>query len=240
MKALYKQVSDQILEQISSGGLKVGDRLPPEADFADELGVSRSTLRLAFNQLESGGVLRRRQRSGTEIIAAEPLPNLAITKSSMQDMLKTGRETRFHIESTSMVDKDNSPLLHEHLSESEQWLKVFGWRTIDNDAMPIGTNCIYVPARFSGVRSVLGTSGASVFQSIENEFDVSLGRVTKSISAIACPSHSASIMGLDTGAPVLKIDAVLYIQTGELMEVSVALFDPVRFQVTSDIKVKSM
>lgn len=64
MKALYLQVSDTILKQISAGERKVGDRLPPEADFATELGVSRSTLRLAFNQLESHGVLRRRKKAG--------------------------------------------------------------------------------------------------------------------------------------------------------------------------------
>ena len=70
MTALYKQVCDDILARIEAGSLKVGDKLPPEADYAAELGVSRSTLRLAFGELERVGVLRRKKRVGRRIHSA--------------------------------------------------------------------------------------------------------------------------------------------------------------------------
>jgi len=57
----YERVLDQIEEQIMSGDLGVGDRLPPERELASMLGVSRAAIREALRVLEAQGVLRRPQ-----------------------------------------------------------------------------------------------------------------------------------------------------------------------------------
>ncbi|HSF01703.1 MAG TPA: GntR family transcriptional regulator, partial [Solirubrobacterales bacterium] len=52
-------------ERLSPGRAREGDRLPPEKQLAEALGVSRGTLRLALERLESNGEIVRRQGSGT-------------------------------------------------------------------------------------------------------------------------------------------------------------------------------
>lgn len=237
MSALYRQVSEQILKQIASGQRKVGDRFPPESEFASELGISRSTLRLAFNELEASGVVQRRKRAGTQIIASEPKRRFNMATSGVQELLSLSSKTTFHIESTSTVRTDDVDLLSGHISETGYWLEVFGSRTLDKKDKPFSTNHVYVPARFSGIEPVLKTTKDSVFQAIEQSFDVAVARVTQSTRAIACPELDAKILGLKVGSPVLKIDAVLYVQDDELMEVSTSIFDPDRFQLLSDVRI---
>ena len=53
---LHARVEQQILGRIQNGDWPVGSRLPKEEDLATELGVSRSTLRLAFSSLERKGL----------------------------------------------------------------------------------------------------------------------------------------------------------------------------------------
>jgi len=72
-RALYKILVDDILRKIGSGEIAVGERLPPEAEYAESLGVSRSTLRQAFAQLEQNGIIKRRKRGGTEVISNTPV-----------------------------------------------------------------------------------------------------------------------------------------------------------------------
>jgi GntR family transcriptional regulator len=52
-------------ERLAPGRARPGDRLPPENELAKALGVSRGTLRLALERLESNGEIVRRQGSGT-------------------------------------------------------------------------------------------------------------------------------------------------------------------------------
>lgn len=54
--------------------LEPGDRLPPERMLASELGVSRSRLREAIQQLVSRGVVVSRQGGGTFVAAREGQP----------------------------------------------------------------------------------------------------------------------------------------------------------------------
>lgn len=54
----YELVIAQVEEQITSGSLGVGDRLPPERDLAAMLGVSRAAVREAMRALEAFGVVR--------------------------------------------------------------------------------------------------------------------------------------------------------------------------------------
>jgi GntR family transcriptional regulator, transcriptional repressor for pyruvate dehydrogenase complex len=62
----YELVIDRIEEQILSGQLRVGDKLPPERDLASLLGVSRSAVREAIRVLQAQGVLRSTVGNGPE------------------------------------------------------------------------------------------------------------------------------------------------------------------------------
>ena len=54
-----EEVRRQLLDQISRGQLRPGERLGAERDLAQALGVSRSTVRQALAALEEAGVVRR-------------------------------------------------------------------------------------------------------------------------------------------------------------------------------------
>jgi len=63
-RRLYRQVADQIRLMIIRGELAVGQRLPAERDLAEQLSVSRPTLREALIVLEVEGYINIRMGSG--------------------------------------------------------------------------------------------------------------------------------------------------------------------------------
>ena len=66
----HAQIEDRVAEAIGDGAIRPGDRLPPERELAERLGVSRMTLRQALDSLERRGlVLRVRGRTGGTFVA---------------------------------------------------------------------------------------------------------------------------------------------------------------------------
>ncbi|MEG3640797.1 FCD domain-containing protein [Magnetococcus sp. PR-3] len=65
------KISDTIAEQLESliteGVLEPGEKLPPERDLAQQLEVSRPSLREALHKLETQGFLESRQGGGTYV-----------------------------------------------------------------------------------------------------------------------------------------------------------------------------
>lgn len=62
----------RIKEMITSGALAPGDRLPPEKELGERLGVSRGSLREAVKALEVIRVLDVRRGDGTYVTSLEP------------------------------------------------------------------------------------------------------------------------------------------------------------------------
>src|SRR2546430_5765637 len=64
-KRLSFSVGDELAARIASGRVAPGAKLPAEPELADELGVSRPTLREALRSLEEDGFVTRTRGAGT-------------------------------------------------------------------------------------------------------------------------------------------------------------------------------
>lgn len=81
---LYAQIAAQVRQLIRGGALKLGDRLPPNRTLAERLGVNRSTVATAYDELLADGLIASRVGSGTYIVAvpATPLRDNAVSADS--------------------------------------------------------------------------------------------------------------------------------------------------------------
>lgn len=62
---VYRQIIDQVLVAISSGGLCTGDQLPTVRQLAVDLSVNPNTVVRAYKELEIRGILTTQQGTGT-------------------------------------------------------------------------------------------------------------------------------------------------------------------------------
>jgi GntR family transcriptional repressor for pyruvate dehydrogenase complex len=98
----FEEICERIREQLALGVLKPGDKLPPERDLAQQLGVSRNVLREALRSLEMAGVLRLRKGVKGGAFIREGDTNRM--NEVMRDMLSLGTisvrelsEARIHV-----------------------------------------------------------------------------------------------------------------------------------------------
>lgn len=104
-KAVFKQLAEYIENGISDGTFPLDKPLPSERTLAKELGINRSTVVAAYDELESNGLIERKRGSGTLISkdiwgvtkrrvpswnryieAGSFLPNLPVTQRIRREM----------------------------------------------------------------------------------------------------------------------------------------------------------
>jgi GntR family transcriptional regulator len=86
-------VQHELRQRIDRGELPAGSRLPSEPELAAELHVSRATLREALRAMESEGLLRRRQGSGTFVAEHPRMANSLDVNFGVTDAIRAAGMT---------------------------------------------------------------------------------------------------------------------------------------------------
>ena len=69
---VYRAIADAIDEDVQSGALRAGSRLPPHRDLADHLGVTVTTITRAYTEAARRGLINGHVGRGTFIRGQEP------------------------------------------------------------------------------------------------------------------------------------------------------------------------
>lgn len=98
-RTLPERVADHFIAKIFTGALAAGERLPPDRELADQLGVDRTSLRMAMQRLAHLGLIKAVQGSGVRVLdyrrhagldllaAVFQLPQVAIGGSFLLELL---------------------------------------------------------------------------------------------------------------------------------------------------------
>jgi GntR family transcriptional regulator, transcriptional repressor for pyruvate dehydrogenase complex len=103
-------------EQILSGKLKAGDRLPSQEKLAGQLGVSRNTLREAVYKLTVMGLLKAMQGVGTVVCSTTTSPYMA---SLTEHLLLQPSTVREFLEARIFVERGTVRLAAERATPED-------------------------------------------------------------------------------------------------------------------------
>lgn len=98
------EIVQQVLDQIETGALQTGDRLPTERQLMEMLSVSRASVREALQTLTGMGIIEARVGDGTFVKALKP--HLALEMALQKIARDTDRQDRLHLlEARTVVEK---------------------------------------------------------------------------------------------------------------------------------------
>ncbi len=210
---LYFQVAQHLEQMIESGELPMGTRLENETDLADQLGLSRPTMRKAIEYLVGRGLLVRKRGIGTQVVQAKVTRQVELT-SLYDDLAKTGRKP-----STTVVSFRTEPApdaLAATLGIPAGTPVYVFERLRYADAEPLALMRNHVPAHLMR----LAPANLEI-QGLYNLFranGISLRIAKQAIGARAATAAEARALGETKGAPLLTMERSAYDDQGRAVE----------------------
>jgi GntR family transcriptional regulator len=229
--SLTDQVKAHIKEQILNDEFR-GGRIPPEATLAEELGVSRTTIRDALGKLEHEGAIYRRQGAGTFVNE----PGLQI-KSRLEEIWSYeqvledhGYEPAVKVLTDDILPANEETAAALGLTEGEEVVVIE--KVFLEDSTPVVLTRNRIPA------SLLDDSSAKrdelpIYEYLEEYCDRRLSYYVSEIVPVAFDAEQATKLGVDEGTVGLSFVEVGYDQNNEAVLHATSYFrdDLLRFRL---------
>jgi GntR family transcriptional regulator len=94
---LFAQLVFQVKARVARGELGPGDRLPSVRELAKELAINPNTVARAYGELESQGVIVRRQGSGCFVTGASSALRLDERRRQLAELVDRTVTEAFHL-----------------------------------------------------------------------------------------------------------------------------------------------
>lgn len=225
---LYHQLLSELVEQIESGDIGVGDRLPSEADLERDYSVSRTTARRALDELRRQGLVRREPGRGTFLASPRLRSDLAYLYSFSEEIERWGYRPGARLISQKEIGADKTVGKRLEVEPGEKVLYVRRLRLADEQ--PIFVCDSYLPVgRFPELRDA-DYGSVSLQALFEATTGRKVARAHQWIEAAAAPRDIAGLLEIEASTPVLKIERVAFVEGDRPIENVEAFFHPERYR----------
>ncbi|MDY6997340.1 MAG: GntR family transcriptional regulator [Actinomycetota bacterium] len=226
----YRVLREQLRADIAAGRYPDGTRLPTESELVARHGLSRQTVRRAFQDLVAEGVVFRIPGRGS--YAGQQGRRYLRQLGSIEDLMSLSQDTTMEVLDGLRRRVDIEAASRLRLDGDIVFSVVF--RRL-HDGIPFGLSTIHLTPEVAEL--VLGSphlaTGAvsthTVIGLLEPGLAVPIAEAAQSITAAAADTAAAAAVGCEPGHPMLRVDRLYTDGTGHPVELAVSQFLPEQY-----------
>ena len=211
---IYLQLAEALRGLIDRRELLTGNALPAERELAEDLSVSRITVRNAYRELISTGELEVRRGSGTFVSRQQPHIEQSLWRLSSFSEEMTARGMKAESRVVSRVTSPPGPdeIFLFDVPSTEPMLRLDRLRIAEG--LPVALERAVVPLAL--VADMPSNSG-SLYEALTRSGHKPV-RATQRLTATTFTPETAALLGVDPGAACLLIERVSRAADGHVVE----------------------
>lgn len=227
---LYFQVAQHLEAAIISGEIPPGTLFHNEIQLADELGLSRPTMRRAMQHLVDQGLIVRRRGIGTRVVQPKVRRQLELT-SLYEDLSSTGQKPTTELLKLETTEADEEVAGRLGVKVGATVARLDRLRSAND--LPIAQMTNYLPERFTDLDpEALAEQG--LYQLLRAR-GVVLHSATQTIGARTATPGEARRLGEPRGAALLTMQRTAYDDHGVAVEFGTHLYAASRYSFEIDL-----
>ncbi|MBD8066608.1 GntR family transcriptional regulator [Devosia sp. PTR5] len=218
---LYYQIAQRLQDAIESGQLPAGSRIENEVELADQLNISRPTVRRAIRELADKGMLVRRRGVGTQVVPGRLKRGVEFT--SLYDALSlSGRSPTTRVLTREAVVPPAEVLEALALPPGTEVLHTVRLRYSEDVPFALLEN--YMPPAFLDL-AVADLEKYGLYQLLRGR-GVAMRVARQTIGARVATKQEADLFEQDPGSPVLTMTRTFFDQSGQAFEYGLNSYRP--------------
>lgn len=211
----YAQIEDQLAARIESGELRAGERLPPERELAESVGVSRMTMRQALASLARRGLVERGVGRGTFVARVKLDHDLRAVAGFSERMMRQGLEPGAKL--ISAEDSEAPPPVAAALRIEPRAAAYRIQRLRLGGGVPLALEDSWIPAApFPGLLGLALTG--SLYELMRDLYDLGPVRAVERLEPVLARAHEAAALDVPSGSPLMLVERVAYAADGTAVE----------------------
>lgn len=219
----YLQVARELKQGIADGNWPIGARLPTEVELCEQFRISRFTARAAVRVLATAGLVTRRQKVGTIVIATPDIARYRQDAVPLPDLLQYAPNTELRLVYVGKVALSRSQAREFGAEAGAEWIYAIGIRHEANGkagGRPFCLTRLFLNPMFKGIEARLRERKTAIHALIESEYQIPIERVEQDLQAIVLDADDAANLGAQPGAPAMRIVRRYRSDDGRLLEVA--------------------
>ncbi|WP_018922954.1 GntR family transcriptional regulator [Salsuginibacillus kocurii] len=229
---IYYQLKEYMKHKIETKAWQEGDSLPSERVVAEENNISRMTVRQAVTELVNEGVLIREQGKGTYVAEKKIEQKLQSLTSFTEEMKARGQVPGSQLLSFQKENADGATAVRLNMEEGEEVYHIRRIRT--GNEQPVAYERTHVKEQFVPYLTEEDVREKSLYTFLEKEARLVISHAEQKIEATLASKDHISYLGLEDGAPILRMLRTTYLTSGDPVEFTESFYraDYYTFQIT--------
>jgi GntR family transcriptional regulator len=205
--AAYVQIEEELAERIRTGMLRPGDRIPPERELAEQMQVSRMTVRQALGRLADRGLLVRERGRGTFVSEPKLIQSLSRLNGFYDQMISQGILPSSRLLSGEEVLASAATAQVLDLRIGEPIYKVVRLRL--GGGVPLALERSFFPARLVPGLLDYDLERHSIYRLMER-YDARPVRATQSLEPVPARDQEAEALEVPAGSPLMLVERIAW------------------------------
>lgn len=236
---IYRRIADRLRDQILSGALGDGDRLPGENALMKEHGVARATARQALAVLINEGLAVPKRGSGVYVRLFRPIRRHGSRRLSReqwaQGLAIWDSDTRgrsYVVDEVTILREPASEQVARVLGAGEVWVRRRRY-SVDGRPVQLAASCF--PADLvEGTAVVLPDTGPGGVYARLGELGRAPVHFSEEVRARMPLPGEAESLSLPAGTPVISVTRVAFAEGGVPVEVNEMILDAASYVLQYD------
>lgn len=226
---LYKQVKNEILEEIKS--LKVDSKISSEREYSEKFNVSRITVRHALDELVKEKNLIRITGKGTYVADLDKSSEFSQIISFTEDMNKQNKSSFSKIIKFEIINAKKELADKLKIEPSNKIYRLYRLRHANNTAMAIQDS--YIIYDYCPRLNEYDFSKNSLYKVLEESFGLKLSYSRNTLESRIANNEERKIFEIKELISVFVLDQVSYLNSGKPIEYVKSIYRSDKYKFTN-------